>query len=221
MGDGEIYEIIYTAANDSITVVSKTSGMQYATEIGKDNRISIVLESAAPAAGATGGAPSFAQLQALLKATGPGPEAINGRLAMLAIVGVVATELITGRGLVEQLTRASTPAHAAGLGLAVMAASLAPLLLGKVAPKVREAQAVGLCMRRARQRSTPAFGGRAAADGAVSTACRPCTHPHPPCPCSLPCALPTPLRSLPSPLRTTRTPTASCPTSGRPRLRQW
>lgn len=37
----------------------------------KDNRISIVLESATPLAG---GAPSFAQLQAVLKASGPGPE---------------------------------------------------------------------------------------------------------------------------------------------------
>lgn len=42
-------------------VLCKSQQLEYATEVGKDNRISIVLESATPIAG---GAPSFAQLQA-------------------------------------------------------------------------------------------------------------------------------------------------------------
>lgn len=42
-------------------VLCKSQQLEYATEVGKDNRISIVLESATPMAG---GAPSFAQLQA-------------------------------------------------------------------------------------------------------------------------------------------------------------
>ena len=74
-------------------------------------------------------------LQSLLKASSPGAEALNGRLAMLGFVGIVATELATGRSLPAQLATTSGAAHAAALGLAVMAASLAPLLSGRVRPE--------------------------------------------------------------------------------------
>ena len=79
--------------------------------------------------------PSPPPLQALLKASSPGAEALNGRLAMLAFVGVAGLELGTGRSLVEQLASPSGAAHAAALGLAVMAASLAPVLAGRVRPE--------------------------------------------------------------------------------------
>ena len=73
--------------------------------------------------------------QSLLKASSPGAEALNGRLAMLGFVGIVATELATGRSLPAQLATTSGAGHAAALGLAVMAASLAPLLSGRVRPE--------------------------------------------------------------------------------------
>ncbi len=73
--------------------------------------------------------------QSLLKASSPGAEALNGRLAMLGFAGVLATELATGRSLPEQLATASGAGHAAALGLVVMAASLAPVLSGRVRPE--------------------------------------------------------------------------------------
>lgn len=77
----------------------------------------------------------YPALQALLKFTGPGPEIINGRTAMLAFFVTAATELATGKTLLEQ---AATPAGALGaaaLVAAATAASLAPLLLGRVKPE--------------------------------------------------------------------------------------
>lgn len=53
---------------------------------------------------------------------------------MLGLVGVLATELATGSSLPDQLARASGAGHAAALGLLVMAASLAPVLAGRVRP---------------------------------------------------------------------------------------
>lgn len=129
--DGDIYEVVYVAENDSVKVLCKSQQLEYATEVGKDNRISIVLESATPMAG---GAPSFAQLQSLLKFQGPGPEAINGRLAMVSFLGIAAVEVATGQPILAQVATPAGAAAAAGLAVAVSAASLAPLLLGKVKP---------------------------------------------------------------------------------------
>lgn len=72
--------------------------------------------------------------QAVLKASGPGPECINGRLAMLAILGTAGVELATERTLLEQLSTPLGAAAAVALAVAVAAASLVPLLLGKVRP---------------------------------------------------------------------------------------
>lgn len=128
--DSEIYEIVYVPASDTVQVLCRTAGKQYTTEIGKDQRISIVLASAQPLAG---GAPSFAQLQALMKGDGPGPEAINSRVAMLAFYGAATVELFSGQTLVQQAANPVGAAAALGLMVAVTAASLAPFLLGKVA----------------------------------------------------------------------------------------
>lgn len=130
--DNQIYEIVYEPATDSVRVLNKAARVEYATEVGKDNRIAILLDQTTEL---PGGLPSFPQLQSLLKASSPGAEALNGRLAMLGFVGIVATELATGRSLPAQLATTSGAAHAAALGLAVMAASLAPLLSGRVRPE--------------------------------------------------------------------------------------
>ncbi|KAL4858526.1 High molecular mass early light-inducible protein HV58 [Chlorella vulgaris] len=161
--DGEIYEVIYDAATDSIKarappplttrwpppvplriqpftehfhsallqVICKSQRMSYQTEVGKDTRISIILDSATPIAG---GPPSFQELQPVLKFDGPGPEAINGRAAMLAFLGAAVVELATGRTLLEQAGSPAGLAGAVALMAAVTAASLAPTLTGKVAP---------------------------------------------------------------------------------------
>ena len=86
--------------------------------------------------------------QSLLKASSPGAEALNGRLAMLGFAGVVATELATGRSLPEQLSTASGAGHAAALGLLVMAASLAPVLSGRVRPEQAFPSEVGAAVQK-------------------------------------------------------------------------
>jgi hypothetical protein len=73
-------------------------------------------------------------LQPVLKFDGPGPEAINGRAAMLAFLGAAVVELATGRTLLEQAGSPAGLASAVALMAAVTAASLAPTLTGKVAP---------------------------------------------------------------------------------------
>lgn len=70
-------------------------------------------------------------LQSVLKFQGPGPEAINGRVAMLAFLGVAAAEASTGRTFLEQAASPAGAASAIALMAAVTAASLAPALLGK------------------------------------------------------------------------------------------
>lgn len=70
--------------------------------------------------------------QAVLKFSGAGPEAINGRVAMLTVLGAAAAELATGRTLLEQAGTGAGAAAAVGLMAFVTAASLAPALAGKV-----------------------------------------------------------------------------------------
>lgn len=130
--EGEIYEIVYMQETGTVKVMCKSQQMEYSTEVGKDSRISIVLESAVPIAG---GMPSFPQLQALLKFGGPGPELVNGRTAMLAFVGIAATEVATGRTVLDQVSSPAGAALALGLIALSTAASLAPLLLGKCKPE--------------------------------------------------------------------------------------
>lgn len=112
-------------------MLNKDARLQYAAEVGKDNRISVLLDTATPMAG---GPPSFEQLQALLKGGQPATEALNGRLAMLAVLGAAGVELATGRTLLEQAATPAGAAAAGGLALFVTAASLAPVLLGRVLP---------------------------------------------------------------------------------------
>ena len=71
----------------------------------------------------------------MLKASAPGPEILNGRLAMMAFLGVAGVELATGQTAVQQLSSVGGAGAAVALAAAVSAASLAPLLLGKVKPE--------------------------------------------------------------------------------------
>jgi hypothetical protein len=115
-------------AADSVSVTDRTNRIQYDVEVGeKDNRVSIVLESGI----ALPGPPSFTQLQPLLKFDGPGPEIINGRVAMAAFYGLVITELTSGSSLIQQAATPAGAAAAVALMVATTAASLAPLYTGK------------------------------------------------------------------------------------------
>lgn len=103
--------------------------------MGKDTRISLVEDSARPmGAGAPGigAGASFDQLVPLLRGDGPGPEIINGRVAMASFFGIAAVEIITGQSLVEQFASPVGAAAAAALALATTVASIAPALTGAV-----------------------------------------------------------------------------------------
>ena len=101
---------------------------EYDAEVGdKDNRISLVLETARPLPGP----PSFEQLQAILKGDAPGPEIINGRVAMAAFVGVAIVEAISGQPFISQIATPAGATAAFTLSLLTTVASVAPTFTGK------------------------------------------------------------------------------------------
>lgn len=59
---------------------------------------------------------------------GPGPEVINGRLAMIAFTTAMATEFASGLNVIEQFKLAPIPII--GVFLTIWAASLVPLYRG-------------------------------------------------------------------------------------------
>lgn len=129
--DDTIYEIVYMPATDSVRVVCMSEQKEYGTEIGKDSRISLVVESAQPIVAARG-PPTLRQMQSQLVPSGPGPEIINGRAAMVGVFAAVLSELATGKTLAEEM---SSPALAGAFVLltgTVVAASVAPMLTGAV-----------------------------------------------------------------------------------------
>ena len=113
--DGVVYTIV--SAGDKITVLDRVNRVEYDAVVGeKDNRIAIVLESAR----SLPGPPSFTQLQSILKATSPGAEALNGRVAMVAFLGIAGVELATGQPLLAQLTTGAGAAAAAAVAVLTM-----------------------------------------------------------------------------------------------------
>lgn len=102
---------------------------EYDAEVGEgDNRISLVFETAR----ALPGPPSFEQLQSMLKGNGPGPEIINGRVAMAGFTGGAIIEIISGQPFLAQLATPAGATSAAALAVLITAASVAPTFTGKV-----------------------------------------------------------------------------------------
>ena len=131
--DGVIYSISYDAATDAVKVLDRSNQLEYDVSVGaKDNRISIILDSATPSATPVNGAPTFQELQMILKGDGPGPEAINGRVAMAAFFGIAVVEKISGLTVIEQAATPVGATAAISLVLLTLVASIAPALTGKV-----------------------------------------------------------------------------------------
>lgn len=65
---------------------------------------------------------------------GPGPEIINGRLAMLAFAAAMSTELFTGVSVYDQFKLATIPI--VGLFFTIWVASLVPLYKGSDTTKI-------------------------------------------------------------------------------------
>lgn len=129
--DGVVYTITWNATEQKVCVVDRVNRLEYDAVVGdKDNRVSILLDSARPA----GGPASFEQLQAVLRGDAPGPEIVNGRVAMMAFLGVAGVEIATGQTVLAQLASPGGAAAAAVLALATMAASIAPAVVGNVKP---------------------------------------------------------------------------------------
>ncbi|GLC35541.1 hypothetical protein PLESTB_000196500 [Pleodorina starrii] len=63
-----------------------------------------------------------------MRFAGPAPELINGRLAMLGVVGALGSELVTGKSVLAQFAAAPLPVLA--LVGALSAATLAPIVRG-------------------------------------------------------------------------------------------
>lgn len=79
--------------------------------------------------------------------SGPAPEIVNGRLAMLGIVAAAASEVSTGKAVAEQFSTA--PSAVIATGAVLIAASIVPLLksaeegmaIGPFTPKAELANA--------------------------------------------------------------------------------
>ncbi|GFR47454.1 hypothetical protein Agub_g9179, partial [Astrephomene gubernaculifera] len=78
----------------------------------------------------SGAATKPMSLREAMAFTGPAPELINGRLAMLGVVGAVAAELASGKSVLAQLQQA--PLQVLLLVAALSAASLAPIMRGSL-----------------------------------------------------------------------------------------
>lgn len=125
----QVYTIKYDAEKDTVIIKDLVNRFVYDAEVGeKDNRISLIWETATPLAGP----PSFQQLQMVLKGDGPGPEIINGRVAMAAFLGISVVELISGQTAFSTLATPVGAASAITLALLTFAASIAPAFTGKV-----------------------------------------------------------------------------------------
>lgn len=123
--DGVVYTI--QVKEGKITAVDRVNRFQYDTVVGdKDNRISIILESATPIAGP----PSFPQLQNVLKGDQPAAEFINGRVAMIAFAITAGVEIATGQSFLSQLATTTGATAAAAVSLLTLAASIAPGFTG-------------------------------------------------------------------------------------------
>lgn len=87
--------------------------------------VPVSVDASAPAAGAAAAAavPSFGQLMSF---SGPAPELINGRLAMLGVVAALAAEFSSGESVWRQI--ADEPTGIVAVFGLIIAASFAPLL---------------------------------------------------------------------------------------------
>jgi Chlorophyll A-B binding protein len=125
----QVYTINYDADKDIVIIKDLVNRFVYDAEVGaKDNRISLIWETATPLAGP----PSFQQLQMILKGDAPGPEIINGRVAMAAFLGIAVVELISGQTAISTLATPAGAVSAITLALLTTAASIAPALTGNV-----------------------------------------------------------------------------------------
>ncbi len=129
--DGEIYRIKYVADDDTVLVENRKAGQQYVALITKDNRILIDLEEGTPLAVGMG---SFEDWQRVFKFDGTGPELVTARVAMLSIVGLLGVEATTHTPVVQQLLSVQGAVGAVAVSVAVIAASVAPVLAGKASP---------------------------------------------------------------------------------------
>ncbi|KAK2980652.1 hypothetical protein RJ640_011460 [Escallonia rubra] len=83
-------------------------------------------EEAGPAAVPPKGSTKFTDVLAF---SGPAPEVINGRLAMIGFVAAIGAELASGQDVFQQLANGGVPAFL-GTSIVLSAASLVPLFKG-------------------------------------------------------------------------------------------
>jgi hypothetical protein len=110
-----------------VTVEDPAKGLRYPASVGKDNVVRFDADNGV----AMGMAPSGALEALSLGTLSLGPELVNGRAAMLGLLGVLLTEVASGRSAWQQIGSGSILTALVVAG-AVSAASVAPLLTGAV-----------------------------------------------------------------------------------------
>lgn len=132
--DGQLLTISYDAANDNVIVEDKRLALRYPTTVGKDQIIRFDLANATRT-----GIPTVPQSEVSKVLGNPfgtvGPELINGRAAMVGLVGVILSEIGSGETVGQQMGHFGGFFGFAFLSAFATAASLGPLLSGAVTPE--------------------------------------------------------------------------------------
>ncbi len=121
--------ISFDAAADELMVIDYSKGLRFPAVFGPDNKVRVDLESAVPTPVV---GLSFEALGQVLRADSAGAELINGRAAMLGIFIGLAGEVMQDDIVIRQLFSSQGAYNAMLVGALVLAASIAPAVLGRV-----------------------------------------------------------------------------------------
>ncbi|GFR48335.1 hypothetical protein Agub_g10222, partial [Astrephomene gubernaculifera] len=121
--------ISYEPASDELIVIDYSKGLRFPAVFGPDNRVRVDLASPVPTAVI---GLSFEALSDVLRADSPAAELLNGRAAMLGIFLGLFGEVMHGDIVVRQLFSSEGAYNAMLVGALVLAASVAPAILGRV-----------------------------------------------------------------------------------------
>lgn len=131
---GAMFEIKYDEKNDTVIVRNMDTKETFPTRIGEADLVEYDANNGTVGASlGLGSAPDFSSVMAF---SGPAPEVVNARLAMVAFFGAAAMEVATDQTIVQQASSATGLGAAAALLMAVTAASFAPAFNGVPVNKV-------------------------------------------------------------------------------------
>lgn len=127
--NGNTWSVSYDCDQDVLIVIDKSRSLRYPAIFGDDNRVRVDINNAIPFA-----SPGLhlSVLGEVLRADASGAELLNGRAAMVGIVAGLAGEYQNQEVLARQLFSQDGASLAVIAGVAVLAASIAPAIVGRL-----------------------------------------------------------------------------------------